>query len=1221
MATETLIYKVIIESKGSIKNVDDLIKRQKELKKQITSATDVGSKKFKQLEDQFKKNNQALLQFNRNLRGSKSLTSNVAGGMIKSFKAVGVALLAAFSVRAIFSTIKDAIGIFIGFEQAMADVRAVTLATNEEFDKLNKQAIQLGGTTKFTATEIAGLQKELAKLGFSIDEIVAATPAVQNLAAATGEDLAKSALVAGATIRAFGLDASETQRVVDVMALSFSSSALDLEKFAVAMRSVAPAAESAGFNVEQTTAKLAQLVDRGVDASTAGSALRNIFIELSRQGLTFNEAMEKINNSTDKNLTSFNLFGKRGAVVATILSKTRDAADGLEKALNMAGGTAQRMADIQLNTLQGRLTLLNSAWDGYILSVFDSDSATIKLISGVTELTTSILNTAAGVKTSVKAFEDQTIKVRDLETNLLPLLDRYDELTNKNIVLTDETRLTKEEQAELEKIIRDVSEVIPNAVTEFNSYGIAMGIATNEARSFFDQQVEVNKILQADAIKEHKDEIDKLNASLESEALTLTKVNGEWKLGVENINGRLLQTKAYLEITPKIVNAINAERGAIQKQIDTREAAIRSLTGEQTAKEIAAIAAAKLRAEEDAANAKAIAAEEEAARIAAENADEEAERIKKRIENIIKIAAQIELLRVGIEFFGLNELGIRFDKELELLEIKQQKELKKEDLSEKEKTFLRNKHKLERKLLDLEFADEELKIQESLNTAILKLETDLSVSSNAELGNRRNQSIKILEARHKAELKAFKGSTAQLKSLNDKQELERKANKKKFDDEELKIQDSLNTAILNLEMELSVATNAELTFRKKEALIILAARHKAEIKAFKGSAAQMKDLIKKQDLETKALTKKFTDEELDIRQSLNERKLEIEKGSLERRGKDTLDIERTQLLARQKAELLSFQGTFDQKKALIKIHEAEVVDLEADHQKSREEIEKQNRDKAIASFRSLIDEISAAQQAQAQQRIDALTRDTDARLADFDERQRRELESFTGTEKEKTVFENDQAEIRRKFEEEQEAKLEQIKIEAAKKQQDIAATQALISGALAIQRIAADFPKLDFGAATIAAIIAQIALTAAQVAAIKGQTFEKGGQIQVPGMSGGMITGPSHANGGVPIWLGEAQGNEYILNQRATKMFLPIIEWMNQQGLKGTASIPGAVPFFPKFQEGGLTPRVSGSPTGDFVIGARDIVEAINNLKLTFSNVEFDEQRETFDAINTNSEA
>ena len=195
------------------------------------------------------------------------------------------------------------------------------------------------------------------------------TEATLQLAAATGTELPRAAEVTGSTLRGFGLDASQTQRVVDVMAKSFSSSSLDMEKFATAMSSVAPVAKTAGLSVEKTTALLGTLTDRGLDASTAGTGLRNIFLELSKRGLSFEEAMLQINSATDKNAASLELFGKRGATVGTILSETAEDVSNLEGKLNDAGGAAKEMADKQLNTLNGALDLLKSAWEGFILDL------------------------------------------------------------------------------------------------------------------------------------------------------------------------------------------------------------------------------------------------------------------------------------------------------------------------------------------------------------------------------------------------------------------------------------------------------------------------------------------------------------------------------------------------------------------------------------------------------------------------------------------------------------------------------------------------------------------------------------------------------------------------------------------------------------------------------------------------------------------------------------
>ena len=82
---------------------------------------------------------------------------------------------------------------------------------------------------------MAGLQLNLSKLGLSPDEILKSTEGILRLAQATDEDLGETATVVAGTMRAFGMDASETGRITDVMAAAFSNSALDLEKFKIGM--------------------------------------------------------------------------------------------------------------------------------------------------------------------------------------------------------------------------------------------------------------------------------------------------------------------------------------------------------------------------------------------------------------------------------------------------------------------------------------------------------------------------------------------------------------------------------------------------------------------------------------------------------------------------------------------------------------------------------------------------------------------------------------------------------------------------------------------------------------------------------------------------------------------------------------------------------------------------------------------------------------------------
>ena len=341
--------------------LNDLRKKYKDLilvQGKETSATRRLKKEITSLDTKLKKVDASVGQFQRSVGNYGKAFGKVTGVLRNFGLAVGG-----------LAVIRNITGIVRGFEQAQADLASVLGVNVEGMKALTDQARELGATTRFTAGEVSQLQKEFAKLGFDQTEIQAMTEATLQLAAATGTELPRAAEVTGATLRGFGLDASETQRVVDVMAKSFSSSSLDMEKFATAMSSVAPVAKTAGLSVEKTTALLGTLTDRGLDASTAGTGLRNIFLELSKRGLSFEEAMLQINSATDKNAASLELFGKRGATVGTILSETSEDVANLEGKLNDAGGAAKEMADKQLNTLNGALDLLKSAWEGFILDL------------------------------------------------------------------------------------------------------------------------------------------------------------------------------------------------------------------------------------------------------------------------------------------------------------------------------------------------------------------------------------------------------------------------------------------------------------------------------------------------------------------------------------------------------------------------------------------------------------------------------------------------------------------------------------------------------------------------------------------------------------------------------------------------------------------------------------------------------------------------------------
>jgi hypothetical protein len=114
-----------------------------------------------------------------------------------------------------------------------------------------------------------------------------------------------------------------------------------------------------------------------------------------------------------------------------------------------------------------------------------------------------------------------------------------------------------------------------------------------------------------------------------------------------------------------------------------------------------------------------------------------------------------------------------------------------------------------------------------------------------------------------------------------------------------------------------------------------------------------------------------------------------------------------------------------------------------------------------------------------------------------------------------------------------ERELKKRQFESNKASQLISAT---IAAAVGVASALAAPPPLGLITAGIAG-----ALGAAQIAIIASQPtpkFERGG----------ILSGRSHAQGGIPTPFGELEGGEAVINKRSTKMFMPLLSSINEAG-------------------------------------------------------------------------
>ena len=330
------------------RTVQDLIARGKlatQTQKQYNNELQVAQNRFNALNSRVIQADTAVKKFNRNVGNYPQAAAQNLRSLLGAFGLVSGIFLFAQAIKGAFTTIKD-------FDKANADLAATMGKTRAQITALTNDQKRLGASTKYTATEVAGLQKEFAKLGFSDKEILNSTEATLALASAVDTDLSNAAMVAGATLRGFGLDASEMGRVVDVMASSFTKSALDISNFQESMKYVAPIAAQTGVSIEFATAMLGKLADAGVKGSQAGTSLRRILTEMAKTGLPAAQAFDKVAKSGISVTDAMDEVGRTAQTALLVLSKSKDGVNELAKALDNAGGSAQKMADEQLNSLE-----------------------------------------------------------------------------------------------------------------------------------------------------------------------------------------------------------------------------------------------------------------------------------------------------------------------------------------------------------------------------------------------------------------------------------------------------------------------------------------------------------------------------------------------------------------------------------------------------------------------------------------------------------------------------------------------------------------------------------------------------------------------------------------------------------------------------------------------------------------------------------------------------
>lgn len=307
------------------------------------------------------------------------------------------------------------------FEYSMSQVKAISGATGEQFEALEDEAIKLGGSTKFSAGEVADAMTEMAKAGWTTEQILSGMSGVLDAAAASGEGLGTVSTIVADAITGFGLEAADSTRIADLLTQAANSGTIGINDLGESFKYVAPVAGALGISVEDATTAIAAMSMAGIKGSQAGTSLRTMLSRMVKPTKMVQEAMDALDFSatnadgtfkelpqilselrvkfadlTDAEKAQYaaQLAGQEGmSGMLAMLNLSQEEYDGIANSMYNSQGVAQETAEVMQDNLKSAVEQLGGALESLAIRI---GQQLIPIIRKVAEYITAFTEKLAG---------------------------------------------------------------------------------------------------------------------------------------------------------------------------------------------------------------------------------------------------------------------------------------------------------------------------------------------------------------------------------------------------------------------------------------------------------------------------------------------------------------------------------------------------------------------------------------------------------------------------------------------------------------------------------------------------------------------------------------------------------------------------------------------------------------------------------------------------------
>lgn len=355
--------------------------------------------------------------FDKNIKRAKGEIGNFEKGITSMASKIGPALSGFAAFAGISATIGDAVRTSMEFEKSLSSLKSLTGVTTQELSYFKEEAIRLGSATTQTASQVVDAFKligsQMPELLKNKEALSSVTESAIVLAEAAEIDVPEAAKALTGAINQMGASSSQAAEYINILAAASQQGSADIPYLNKAIENAGGAASSVGVQFNELVAAIEAIAPKITDAGSAGTNLRNIFLTLESSAdkklrpsvVGLSQAVENLAAKHMNATEMTKMFGKESVTAALALVSEKDKFIELTDGIT-GTNTALEQQKINNDNLAGSIAALQSAWEGFILTLNNSSG----LLQSIVGFLADIVDGARTAFSSLQALNESSYK-------------------------------------------------------------------------------------------------------------------------------------------------------------------------------------------------------------------------------------------------------------------------------------------------------------------------------------------------------------------------------------------------------------------------------------------------------------------------------------------------------------------------------------------------------------------------------------------------------------------------------------------------------------------------------------------------------------------------------------------------------------------------------------------------------------------------------------------